>query len=191
MIDHVPDLDEAYRFTRWLAPDGELTFQVIPEATTIPANKAYIFRQVLHGSFEQHAGKLSAFNIEGAGIFLMVNRGDGVVREGAKTCRTIANVLEVRAVFVDLDGSPLDPVLAHSLPPHAVIESSPGKWHCYWKVKECGLSDFTRIQTALATEFGGDPSVKDLPRVMRLPGFWHQKSTPFRSRIHYLMETES
>lgn len=188
MAELAPCLDETYQFTRWLAPDGEMTFQIIPEASSIPEDKQFLFRKVLHGPLEQHCNQLTAFNMLGGGVFLMVNRGDGIVREGAKTCRTIANVQSVRAVFVDLDGSPLEPVLAHSPPPHAVIESSPGKWHCYWKINDCHLDNFTRVQIALAKQFDGDPAVKDLPRVMRMPGFWHQKSTPFRSRIHYIQD---
>lgn len=188
MIDQPPCFEEAVRFAHWLAPDDELTFQIIPEAPCIPANKQYFYRQVMHGELEQYLNRLAAYNMLGGGVFLMVNRGDGIVREGAKTCRTIANVQSVRAVFVDLDGSPLDPVLAHPKPPHAVIESSPGKWHCYWKINDCHLNNFTRVQLALAKQFDGDPAVKDLPRVMRMPGFWHQKSTPFRSRIHYIQD---
>jgi hypothetical protein len=35
----------------------------------------------------------------------------------------------------------------------------------------------------LAKQFNSDLSVKDLARVMRLPGFWHQKGDPFQTRI--------
>ena len=45
------------------------------------------------------------------------------------------------------------------------------------------LDQFTNIQKRLAMTFNSDPSVHDLPRVMRLPGFYHNKSGPFLSRI--------
>lgn len=45
------------------------------------------------------------------------------------------------------------------------------------------MAKFRPLQHALANKFGGDPSVCDLPRVMRLPGFIHQKRAPFLSRI--------
>lgn len=67
--------------------------------------------------------------------------------------------------------------------PHAVVESSPGKWHVYWKLSDCGLDTFKRLQQALNVHFNGDPKVCDLPRVLRLPGFLHQKDQPFLSRL--------
>jgi Protein of unknown function (DUF3987)/RepB DNA-primase N-terminal domain len=42
---------------------------------------------------------------------------------------------------------------------------------------------FAELQKALAARFGGDPSVHDLPRVMRLPGFFHRKGAPFLTLI--------
>ena len=107
-----------------------------------------------------------------AGIFYTINETD---RKG----RTAKNIQRVRAVFVDLDGAPLPPVLAAGLEPHAVVESSPGKWHVYWQVDDCPLDQFERVQLALARRFNGDPSVHDLPRVLRVPGFLHRKGEPF------------
>ena len=85
----------------------------------------------------------------------------------------------VRAVFLDLDGAPLAPVLKAGLDPHVVVESSPGKFHIYWLTDDCPLDQFERVQRALARRFGGDPSVHDLPRVLRVPGFLHRKNEPF------------
>ncbi|MBK7742771.1 MAG: hypothetical protein IPI40_03355 [Betaproteobacteria bacterium] len=116
--------------------------------------------------------------------FVMVNAGDGEVKPGSNTCRTAANVVQVRALFVDLDGPPITPVLTSSLPPDWVVQSSPDRWHAYWKVQDCALGAFTAAQSALAIKFGGDPAVKDLPRVMRVPGFVHRKVTPFTSELY-------
>ena len=69
-------------------------------------------------------------------------------------------------------------------PPDWVVRSSPGRWHAYWRVIDCPLDQFSLIQSALAVKFGGDPSVKDLPRVMRLPGFVHLKHEPFVSQLY-------
>ena len=91
--------------------------------------------------------------------------------------------MRVRALFVDLDGAPLEPVLNSGLPkPHIVVESSPGKFHVYWLVADVAPKDFTACQKALAERCNGD-DVSDPPRVMRLPGFIHRKGAPFRSRI--------
>jgi hypothetical protein len=120
--------------------------------------------------------KLRNANNRGDGIYIVVNETDGAGQ--AKE-----NITAVRAVFLDLDGAPLEPVLQCALPPHWVIETSPGKFHAYWRVKDCRLDQFTPIQSALAKQFNGDPTVKDLPRIMRVPGFYHQKGEPFLSHI--------
>lgn len=107
----------------------------------------------------------------------MINEGDGKGRHAS-------NVVRVRAHFVDLDGAPLAPVLEASDKPHLIVESSPGRWHVYWFLDECPLEEFKVRQQRLAEKYGGDSSVVDLPRVMRLPGFYHHKTAmPFLTRL--------
>ena len=111
-------------------------------------------------------------------MFVTVNETDGRGRRAA-------NVTRARAVFSDLDGSPLQPVLACPLEPHAVIESSRGRYHAYWIVEGLPLDKFGDVQKSIIARFASDKSVHDLPRVMRLPGFWHQKGEPFLSKISH------
>ncbi|MFP3632139.1 DNA-primase RepB domain-containing protein, partial [Burkholderia sp. SIMBA_045] len=87
--------------------------------------------------------------------------------------RKAENVTGVRAIFVDLDGAPLGPVLRWELRPRIVVQSSLGRWHGYWKVSDCAPDQFRKLQERVAKRFGGDSKVIDLPRVMRLPGFYH------------------
>jgi hypothetical protein len=95
----------------------------------------------------------------------------------------------VRALFVDLDKdgrAKLEAVLRCERPPDIVVESSPGKFHCYWlNDGTVQLEQFKLLQSKLAALFGGDPAINDLPRVMRLPGFFHLKdpSDPFMTRV--------
>src|SRR6266851_5435486 len=68
----------------------------------------------------------------------------------------------------------------------ASVESSPGKFHVYWLVdREFPVDRFTVMQARLAGEFDTDTSVGDLPRVMRLPGFFDMKdpAKPFKVKI--------
>ncbi|MEP7182343.1 MAG: DUF3987 domain-containing protein [Betaproteobacteria bacterium] len=168
----VADTTVAAQLLDLLIDDGSVvSFQTFAER----AEKRGLAR-VLHGTLADHATALTKFNRAGAGVFFMVNRGDG-------NGRSARNVTAVRALFLDLDGAPLTAVPTETLPPHAIIESSPGRFHVYWRVHDCALADFPRLQKALAARFGGDLAVCDLPRVMRLPGFLHQKQTPFVTRI--------
>ena len=167
------DLKMAGRFLTLLSEDVEdvfsfQTFDDKKESLTHP--------KVLHGSFEKHRDELFRVNRLGAGIFVTVNKTDG---KG----RSAENVTTVRAIFVDLDGSALQPVLDGPLSPHIIIESSPGRYHAYWITEGVDLAHFTPIQKKLCKRFNGDPAVCDLSRVMRLPGFFHQKGDPFLTKI--------
>jgi hypothetical protein len=179
------DRKEARRFFDLLiggaSDDEEFTFQTIDDDQT---RKDKRLTRRLRGRLEKVADQLERLNQRGAGIYVTVNK----IRSGA---RTAENVTDVRALFIDLDGAPLEPVWTWKLPAHIVVESSPGKFHVYWRADgSVRLEDFKTLQLKLARVFDSDPSVCDLPRILRLPGAWHQKvrrdgtrSDPFMSRI--------
>jgi putative DNA primase/helicase len=193
------DLAETARFLRKLTGDEHprVTFQTFPDSPEAKAkNKAYRaahsnrdspeFVRVLHGSLDVHADTLSRFNERGSSVCVVVN--ETTLREA----REESNILRVRALFMDFDdpaAKPFDVIagIGLRLEPHIVVESSPGKAHAYWFVTDCDLSDFKPTQQALIERYGSDKAVKDLPRVMRLPGFIHRKcengAAPFRTRI--------
>lgn len=167
-----PDLEMAARFLAALSPDAAFTFQTFADSPRARGRQAVI----LHGTLASRAQSLADLNARGAGIFVMVNRGDGKGRKAT-------NVTSCRALFVDLDGSPLEPVLAGPIAPSIVVESSPSRWHAYWPIADLPPEEFSAAQKALAGRFDADPKVCDLPRVMRLPGFVHHKGAPFLSRL--------
>lgn len=176
----IPDLDDARRFLAVLAQEGNFTFQTFDDT---PAKNRDLIK-VLHGSFAQHSDTLTKLSRRGAGIFVMVNAGDSKGRKAR-------NVQAVRALFVDLDGAPLDPVVHAPIAPHMVVETSPGRWHAFWRVHDVPLADFSHLQTQLAKMFDADPRVNDLPRVMRVPGFLHQKGRPVLCRLAHVDESPS
>ncbi|MGO9571860.1 MAG: hypothetical protein ACLP5H_30410 [Desulfomonilaceae bacterium] len=96
-------LTEAWRFLNALAggKNQQFTFQTFDDN---PKRKNNKLNKILHGTLDQCAQKLTRLSNEGAGIFVMVNEGDG---KG----RTAKNVVLIRANFVDLDGAPLAPVV--------------------------------------------------------------------------------
>lgn len=168
------DQEQAKRFLTQLAEgDGKhVTFQTYGET---PATKDTLAR-VIH-AHPRVLDELTRLNDAGAGVFLTINRTDG---HG----RTADNIIGVRAVFADLDGAPLEPVLQAPLEPHVIVASSPGRWHCYWRVEDCPREQFRPLQLAIARKFHSDEKVADLPRVMRLPGSVSRKhGTPFAVRI--------
>jgi len=135
------------------------------------------------GPFAQSAAELERLNKAGAGVFVTISKTDGRGRKAE-------NAIRIRALFADLDGAPIGPVQGWCLKPYVIIESSPGRFHAYWRHDgSVKLENFTQLQLKLATLFDADPMVHDVPRVMRLPGAWHQKGEPFQTRIVAIDET--
>jgi len=148
------------------------TFQVFSDKK---GDKPHISK-VISGTLKEVQSQLFGLNKLGVGIYVTINKTDG---RGRKT----ENITKVRALFADLDGSPLAPVLKAKPEPHMIIESSKGKYHAYWLVDDCPLDKFSMYQKAIARKFKSDPKVCDLPRVMRLPGFYHCKGNPYPTTI--------
>ena len=171
-----PVPDDASLLLDLLAPGEPVTFMTFGEGSH-RGNRA--LTQMLHGTLAEHRQQLATLNAHGAGIFWTVNATDCKGRKAE-------NILRVRALFVDLDGAPIEPLRSAALPPHAIVESSPDRWHGYWRIADCPPGLFKHLQQALATRFGGDSRVCDLPRVMRLPGFTHRKGLPFLTRLEHV-----
>lgn len=175
------DLEQARRFVECLtgSADTPVTFQTFPDGPDTTDSERRTLTRIMHGTVADNASELTRLNELGAGVFMVVNETD---LKGRKA----ENVTRVRALFVDFDHTdarPLELVNALRPEPHLIVESSAGRAHAYWRVSDCELSKFKAIQEQLATKLGGDIKVKDLPRVMRVPGFWHKKGEPILTRI--------
>lgn len=55
-----------------------------------------------------------------------------------------------------------------------IVETYSG-FHIYWLVSDCAVEIFEKIEAALVLKFDSDPAVKNLARILRVPGFLHQK----------------
>lgn len=174
------DLDAAKAFLLALDPTaGNFTFQTFDDNS---GRKDPSLTCVLHGNIETLAGRLADLSMRGAGVYVTVNETDGKGRK-------LANITRCRALYADMDGQPIDPIV-NWLQPSITVESSPGNFHLYW------VGDFTpeqsqRFMQEAIGRFGADKNCKDVSRVLRLPGFPHQKvradkdldGTPFLVRI--------
>ena len=157
--------EQARDFLAALAPgETRFTFQTFDDSEA----KRPELARVIHGSLAEHFPQLAHLSALSAGVFVTVNRTD---LKG----RRKENIVSARALFADLDGAPLSALERFGLPPHIIVVSSPWRFHPYWRVKGIEIAEFTGLQNRLAAFLGGDPSVCDSPRVMRLPGFLHQK----------------
>jgi hypothetical protein len=91
----------------------------------------------------------------------------------------------LRAIFqeADIPGAKVPP-----LEPHITVESSPGKFHRYWLIDPATApktSEWLAVMRRMVADWDSDPNAKDAARVLRLPGFPHQKdpSAPHMVRV--------
>ena len=70
----IPDLGMAETFLNALDPKGRFTFQTFDDNKE---RKGRSFARIFHGSLSEHAEELAALQQRGAGVFVMINEGDG------------------------------------------------------------------------------------------------------------------
>ncbi|QQP96523.1 AAA family ATPase [Lysobacter enzymogenes] len=173
-----PDLKEAERFLTLLDEEADgFCFRVFDD---LEGRKDPKRARKLNGELSALGSILARSNTDDCGVFVAINHGG----------QDAAHIKRVRAIWADTDGAPLAPLLNCGLEPHLVVQTSPNKYHVYWLVDGLPLDQFADIQRAIAARFGTDPSVNDLPRVMRLPGFWHCKGEPFQVCIVQASEAQ-
>jgi|GEM_PF-2049915 len=142
--------------------NGEEVFFCFPDEEGGPPPQTHV------GKFSDLLPALEDANSRGLAVCMTVNRTDlrGRKRE---------NMTGVRAFFVDKDDGPLPETITSKLPPSLVIKTKHG-FHAYWLAEEgTSFEDFEKVEKLLVRAAQADESVKDVTRVMRLPGFKHQK----------------
>lgn len=160
-----PDLRMAYCHLIYLDPNAKGYFFMAIK------DKSYI-KSWVNKAFNAVKNELIDYNQRGYGIYVTVNEIDSSGHRKAE------NVTRIRAVFEDNDTPHAVPV-TYPLQPSFEVESSPGKFHRYWLVKdEMTQDNFKAVAKSLIQLCQSDPVCKDAPRVLRLAGFYHHKKQP-------------
>lgn len=92
---------------------------------------------------------------------------------------------EQRAVWVDGDDS-YDRKMLEALRPSFMWETSPGHTQAVWLLKDkMPVSEYRRdgFMGMLTQAIGADPSGVDVSQLLRVPGTWHHKKTPFQGKV--------
>ena len=174
LSDAVPTVDEARQFLTLLDGEAEVfTFQTFGEGA---ARKDMSLVTQFTDSFDNALPKLAELNSRGAGIYVTINLTDG---KGRKT----TNIIGGRAIWQEDDHNwqgdfPIAPSL--------VVQTSPGKYQRYWLIEsqfDEFRSAFPSMMNHLVSDYGSDANAKDFARVMRLPGFLHNKANPHLVRL--------
>jgi len=157
---------QANEFLKLLDPNTtQFTFQTFDNTDNRNPSLIHIF----HGSLSQHWERLCQLNEQGAGIYVTINRTD---LKGRKT----KNITHIRSVFFEND----DGVNPSKVPfdMSMVVKTSQGRGHMYYllddaiRINEESSKQFRNIMEYMIS-LGSDKNVKDLARVLRLPGFYN------------------
>jgi hypothetical protein len=143
------------------------------------------YAEIIHGTIHDVWPKVEAFNVpeRQVGVFVTINATDfrGRSRE---------NIVRPRALFADADGKEqlrrcVELIEESGARPNLIVWTSSDSAHFYWLVDDLAREAFELYQPALISSLGTDPAVKDLSRVMRLPGTLHlkQAANPWLVRL--------
>ncbi len=119
-------------------------------------------------------------NARGYGIFWTVNDFNGP--------RQIVNLRKINSWALEIDGddkASMVALLKSGLLPSLVIETKRG-YHVYWDAKDAVKEHWNNIVLdRLVPFYGADPNARDIARVLRYPGYLHQKDplNPFKIRV--------
>lgn len=152
------------------------------------------YAEYRHGTLETLSDWVRVQNAEGMGVFMSVNGTDGV------GC-SAQNITSIRAWYADIDGlkseieknETIYQLLSSEAPPSAIVKTKNG-CHGYWyavpgqNVDEVG---YARTNSGIIAHFGGDASVKDIARVLRLPDTLHKKDPRNPYEIETVWEDRS
>ena len=174
------DKEMARRFLAGLDPNASrFTFQLFSDSA---AGRPEIF----HGSLDELWPKVLMLNTpqRGVGVFVTISETDF---KG----RSTNNIVRPRAIFADADGKEQAERSRTVLEgcgasPSMAVNSGRG-YHFYF-CADVPRDQFSILQEQLSTKLGTDAAVKDLPRVMRLPGTLHLKD-PTKPRLVRLLNS--
>lgn len=177
---HLPtiglDYEAAKSFLDNLHAGEILTFQMVPGAD------CDLKAKIVHGYLDDLWDQLVDWNLKGADIYCMVNRGDG---KGRKAW----NVTALTAFFVSTHDQPIERIISLPVRPHIIVQIGPASFQAYWKVVPDPITKgnrwqkaeiFRQVQSHLAATVGGDPNLTDLARVTHVPGFFTYKRKPYQ-----------
>jgi len=130
--------------------------------------------------------ELRKLNREGYCIFFSVNR----FKNGKRLNK---NIKSVRTIWVDDDKPRFSARKNWPLPPSIIVRTSSHdhngklkyKIQYYWLTETTAYNEFELVMQTMIDKHGNDKGVRDLARVLRLPGFNHNKDidNPFKVKV--------
>lgn len=129
---------------------------------------------------EVTAGELRKANDAGANVYFGAHPRAG--KDG-----TAAGVKSAQVFFADFDNVAEETTVMAKLevggiPEPTVVVSTGGGFHCWWRLdRPLDVDRWRLFERAIVHKSGADPAVKDVARIMRLPGYVNTK--PNRGQV--------
>ena len=149
------------------------------------------YAEVVHATLDEVWPKVLSLNSteRRIGVFVTINETDFGGRR-------VENIVRARGLFVDADGadqtrSCRDVIRATGAEPTMVVRTSADRAHFYWCCDDLPRDQFSALQGAMIDKLGTDRAVKDLARVMRLPGTLHLKDPKSPAKVILLIPGEA
>jgi len=129
------------------------------------------------GTINEVGPWLNKHNKDAWGCFFTVNDLDQGLDLGRK--RTEKMLVGINALWAEDDNKRDEPRTDWPIKPNIVVNSSPNKFHYYWlttaKATDEHCDQWHGMMQTMVNDYGSDNNAKDLVRILRLPGFKHQK----------------
>ena len=131
---------------------------------------------------EQYWQRLANLNKKGAGVFFTANAFPSGRRRKVDCTGVNAWYFEIDDISIDEQWERIKKAPIHP----GIIVQTQKSLHCYYLAKDGAISSFNTIVKGLIQYFESDPACKDISRVLRVPGFCHNKGEPVEVHIvHY------
>jgi len=144
--------------------------------------------QIFHGSLDEVWPKVLMLNTpqQSVGVFVTISETDF---KG----RSTNNIVRPRAIFADADSKEQADHCRLVLEPCGAFPSmavNSGRGYHFYFCTDVPRDQFSILQEQLSARLGTDAAVKDLPRVMRVPGTLHLKD-PTKPKLVKLLNPEN
>ncbi len=160
---NVADIRELFAFLSDSSDTEIFAVSFLFNTSVVPGYGTYL------GNLEDIISLCEKFYVSHPGFSLHVT-----LNQTSLTGRTRDCIIGSRVLCVDLDTKrDIKEVqgLVKGFNPGLLVESSPGKFHVYWKLSpEVSLPQWKQAQLALAHIFDGDTSLDELTHTIRVPG---------------------
>ena len=159
-----------------MPPATERFFSAFSGNITITTIKDRAINSYINPTTDEYK-QIQQNNILGHNVYFTVN-------ETTEIGRKASDIKKIRAIFCDSDSPRAEPKDDWPLPPSIIVKTSShglsgNKYHFYWLTTTSNVDEWERVEAGLVKFYEMDVNVKDIARILRVPGYKHCKTEPY------------